>query len=686
MNKAKHFINRDISWLSFNERVLQEATDKDVPLVERFRFLGIFSNNRDEFFRVRVATLLRILKMGWKSRELIGENPKDIVAKIQNIVIEQQGMLEDIYQEKVTELAAKSTFIIDEKEVTKAQETFVNNYFQNSVLPLLIPIMLKSTGPFPFLRDKSSYLFIRLKNKASKKIHYALIELPTHALSRFVVLPKVGIKNYIMLLDDVIRFGLKDIFYIFDYDEIESYMIKITRDAELEIEYDLSKSIIEKITKSVKGRKVSRIVRFTYDKNMPPEMFAFLKTKLKLGDDKVMAAGGKYHNFKDFSKFPDVGKPNLLFKSQPPIVHPAFNHKVSIFKVLKKNDILLHFPYHTYNHIIDMLREASIDPLVESIKITLYRVAKNSNVLNALLNAIKNGKQVTVVVELQARFDEENNMYWASKLREEGALIIYGVPNLKVHSKLFLITRKESNKVAHYAHVGTGNFNEQTAKVYSDFSLLTADNKITEEVNTLFDFYSDNLKIGKYKHLLVAPFFMRKRFEHLIDREIKHAKDGKRAFIHCKMNSLVDEAIIDRLYEAAQAGVKIKLIIRGICSMIPNHKKANGNVEIISIVDRYLEHSRIFIFGDNADTKYFISSADWMIRNLDHRSEVAVPIFDKKLQKQLRSIFDIQFADNTKARIIEGNQENNYKTTNGKPVRAQEDIYNYLKQGIDASI
>ena len=303
-----------------------------------------------------------------------------------------------------------------------------------------------------------------------------------------------------------------------------------------------------------------------------------------------------------------------------------------------------------------------------------------------MLNAIKNGKQVTVVVELQARFDEENNMYWASKLREEGALIIYGVPNLKVHSKLFLITRKESNKVAHYAHVGTGNFNEQTAKVYSDFSLLTADNKITEEVNTLFDFYSDNLKIGKYKHLLVAPFFMRKRFEHLIDREIKHAKDGKRAFIHCKMNSLVDEAIIDRLYEAAQAGVKIKLIIRGICSMIPDHKKANGNVEIISIVDRYLEHSRIFIFGDNADTKYFISSADWMIRNLDHRSEVAVPIFDKKLQKQLRSIFDIQFADNTKARIIEGNQENNYKTTNGKPVRAQEDIYNYLKQGIDASI
>jgi len=679
MNKNKHFINRDISWLSFNERVLQEATDKDVPLIERFRFLGIFSNNRDEFFRVRVATLLRLLKMGWKSRELIGENPKDLVAKIQKIVIEQQGMLEDIYQEKVAELAAKETYIIDENQLNKTQENFVNNFFQSKVLPLLVPIMIKHTGSFPFLRDKSAYLFIRLKKKSNNDVKYALIELPTHEVSRFVVLPKYGTKNYIMLLDDVLRHNLKDIFYIFDYDSIESYMIKITRDAEFEIEYDLSQSIVEKITKSVKGRKISRIVRFTFDKNMPPEMFNFLKTKLKLGDDKVLASGGKYHNFKDFSKFPDVGKSNLIYKSQPAIAHSAFDHKKSILNVLAKHDILLHFPYHTYNHIIDLLREASIDPQVESIKITLYRVAKNSNILNALLNAIKNGKKVTVVVELQARFDEENNIYWANKLREEGATVIYGVPNLKVHSKLFLISRREANKIKHYAHIGTGNFNEQTAKVYSDFSLLTADKNIANEVNSLFEFYADNLKISKYKHLLVAPFFMRKGLLQLIDREIKNAKEKKDAFIYCKMNSLVDEVMIQKLYEAANAGVKVKLIIRGICSMIPDHKKFHHNIEIISIVDKFLEHSRLFIFANKGNEKYYISSADWMIRNLDHRSEVAVPIYDKKIQKQLRTIFEIQFADNTKSRIIEGEQANNYKETNGKKVRAQIDVYNYLK-------
>jgi polyphosphate kinase len=456
-------------------------------------------------------------------------------------------------------------------------------------------------------------------------------------------------------------------------------MIKITRDAELEIEYDLSQSIIEKITKSLKGRKVARIVRFTYDNNMPHEMFNFLKAKLKLGDDKVLASGGKYHNFKDFAKFPDVGKSNLVYKSQPPISHPAFDHKKSILKVLQKNDILLHFPYHTYNHIIDLLREASIDPDVISIKITLYRVAKNSKILNALLNAIKNGKQVTVIVELQARFDEENNLYWASKLREEGAIVIYGVPNLKVHSKVFLVTKKEGTKLKQYAHIGTGNFNEQTAKIYSDFSLLTADVRITNEVNSLFEFYSDNLKIAKYKHLLVAPFYMRKRYELMIDKEMKNAREGKVAYIHCKMNSLVDEDIILKLYEAAEAGVKIKLIVRGICSLVPDSKKCKGNIEIISIVDRYLEHSRVFIFANKGEPLYYISSADWMIRNLDHRSEVAVPIYDSNIQKQLRKIFDIQFADNTKSRIIEGEQQNIYKTTDDKPVRAQEDIYNYLK-------
>jgi polyphosphate kinase len=679
MSKARHLVNRDISWLSFNERVLQEATDKNVPLVERMRFLGIFSNNRDEFFRVRVATLLRIVKMGWKSRELLGESPKELVDQVQQIVIAQQGMLEVIYNEKKAELKAHNVFFVDEKRLSKEHKTFVKTYFENNVLPYLVPVMLDNKKSFPFLRDKSAYLFIRLKNSAANKSQLALIELPTHELSRFVILPPQGNKKYIMLLDDVIRLCLNDIFYIFNYNVAESYMIKVTRDAELEIEHDLSKSLVEKISKSLKGRKVASIVRFTYDTSMPADMFNFIKRKLNLSDDnKVLAAGGRYHNFKDFSKFPDLGMPALKYKSEAPIFHPAFNHQESLLKTLVKSDILLHFPYHSYNHIIDILREASIDPQVVSIKITLYRVAKNSNVLNALLNAMKNGKHVTVVIELQARFDEENNVYWSTKMREAGATIIFGVPSLKVHSKIFLITKKQGNKHIQFAHIGTGNFNEQTAKIYSDFSLLTADKKITDEVNALFDFYADNLKLGKYKHLLVSPFSMRKRIIQLIEDETKHAKIGKPAYIHAKMNSLSDVEIIDKLYDAASAGVEIKLIVRGICSVMPDHKRAKGNIQIISIVDKFLEHARLFIFGNLNKPKFYISSADWMIRNLDHRSEVAVPIYDKKLQNQLRDLFDIQFADNTKARIIDNDQINNYRENNLKRVRAQEDIYAYL--------
>lgn len=681
MSKSKHLVNRDISWLSFNERVLQEATDKNVPLVERMRFMGIFSNNRDEFFRVRVATLLRILRMGWKSRELIGETPQDLVNQVQQIVIEQQGMLEVIFNEKKAELKAHGVYMVDEKRLSKEHKIFVQSYFDQYVLPLLVPIMLDNKKEIPFLRDKSAYLFIRLRNTQQAKSQLALIELPTHELSRFVLLPPSGTKKYIMLLDDVIRLCLNQIFYIFDYDVSESYMIKVTRDAELEIEHDLSQSLVDKISKSLKGRKVADIVRFTYDSAIPTDMFNFIKRKMKLTDDnKVFAAGGRYHNFKDFSKFPDLGLPALKYKNNPPIFHKAFNHKNSLLKTLVEKDILLHFPYHSYNHIIDILREASIDPQVVSIKITLYRVAKNSNVLNALLNAIKNGKQVTVVIELQARFDEENNVYWSNKMREAGATIIFGVPNIKVHSKVFLITKKMGNKLTHFVHIGTGNFNEQTAKVYSDFSLLTADKNITEEVNSLFNFYADNLKVEKFKHLLVSPFSMRKRIIQLIEDETKHAKNGKRAYIHAKMNSLSDAEIIDKLYDAAHAGVEIKLIVRGICSVMPGHKKAKGNIEIISIVDKFLEHARLFIFGNKDKPKYYISSADWMIRNLDHRSEVAVPIYDKMLQKQLRDVFDIQFADNVKARVIDDEQNNNYRENNLKPVRAQEDIYSYVSK------
>jgi len=683
-HKNLKIVNRDISWLSFNARVLQEATDPTVPLIERIRFVGIFSRNRDEFFRVRVATLQKMLKLGKQSREMIGENPNEIVKEIQAIALEQQTILEQIYRKKIEELKQANIFLVNEKQLNINQKKFVQNYFLEKVMPYLFPIMVNEDTKFPYLRDKSSYLFVRLKKAKSKLAKYSIIELPTHVMSRFLVLPEEKGKKFVMLLDDVIRFGLDDIFYMFDYDEVNSHMIKITRDAEMEIEYDLSKSLVEKISKGLKGRKVGHIVRFTYDENMPKEMMDYICKKMRISKVNNLVAGGRYHNFKDFTDFPDLGKPELLYKKNEPIIHPAFTYERSLFKVVKEKDILLHFPYHSYSHILDFLREASIDEDVISIQLTLYRAAKISSVLNSLLNAIKNGKQVTVVVELQARFDEEANINWATKLQEEGARVIYGVPGLKVHSKLFLITRKEGTKTTGYAHIGTGNFNEQTARIYSDFSLLTANPKITDEVRHLFDFYADNLHNYRYKNLLVAPFFMRKRIVQLINQETINAKAKKPAYICLKMNSLVDSEMIQKLYEASNAGVKIKLIIRGICSLQPGKKSMSQNIEILSIVDKFLEHGRLFIFANGGEEKMYISSADWMIRNFDYRSEAAVPILDEDIKNQLRKIFEIQFADNTKARIIENNQINLYRKNNLKKSRAQVDTYTYLKTLVKA--
>lgn len=678
-NKLK-IVNRDISWLSFNERVLQEATDKNVPLIERIRFMGIFSRNRDEFFRVRVATLQKMLKLGKQSREMIGEKPQELVKEIQKIALEQQQILEEIYQKKIAELKSENIFIINEKQLNHSQKQFVGGYFSEKVLPYLFPLMLNDENKFPYLRDKSSYLFIQLKNLRQKsKTKYAIIELPTHVMSRFVVMPQEGEKRFVILLDDVIRFGLNEIFYQFEYDEIHSYMIKITRDAEMEIEYDLSKSMMEKISKGIKGRKFGHVVRFTYDGQMPKDMFDYISKKMKLGKENNLVTGGRYHNFKDFTDFPDLGLKHLVNPRLPLIVHPTLTHHESLFKILNTKDVLLHFPYHSYGHILDFLRESSIDPEVVSIKMTLYRAAKFSSVINALINAVKNGKQVTVVVELQARFDEEANINIAQKLQEAGAKIVYGVPGLKVHSKILLITRKEGKNLKQYAHIGTGNFNEQTAKVYTDLSLLTADRRITGELSSIFDFYNDNLQVKRYKYLLVAPFYMRKRLIQLVNKEISNAKAGKVAYIMLKMNSLVDPEMISKLYEASNAGVKIKLVVRGICSIISGIKGMSENIESISIVDKFLEHGRLFIFANGGKEEYYISSADWMIRNFDYRSEVAVPIFDPEIRKQLKNIFEIQLADNTKARYLDAKQENKYVRNKKKKIRAQVETYKYLK-------
>jgi polyphosphate kinase len=688
MKKNSILNNRELSWLSFNDRVLQEAEDKTVPLIERIKFLGIFSNNRDEFFRVRVAALKRIVKYPKKAEGLFGENPEQLLNKIQRVVIEQQIKFDTIYQNILKELARNNIFIINEKHISAQQSIFIKKFFRENIMPSLFPIMIDNTSKFPYLKDRSGYLIVKLGSAVkAKKNKYSIIEVPTDNISRFVVLPKEKDKNFVILLDDVIRFCLENVFNNFGHDYIEAYNIKLTRDAEIDIDNDLSKSFIEKISKGLKDRKKGQPVRLVYDSEIAPDMLAFIMKKTKLRKADNLIPGGRYHNFKDFMSFPNIGNANLKYPETPVLKHPdlpdsqsKLNRQSSFFEILKQKDVLLTFPYQSFDHIIDLLREASIDPKVQSIQITLYRVAQNSNVVKALINAIKNGKQVTAVIELQARFDEEANIYWASKLQEEGAKVIYGVPGLKVHSKLLLISRRESGKIFNYGYLGTGNFNGDTARVYTDHSLLTTDKRITDEIVKIFIFYLDNLKSGSFKHLLVSPFFMRKRILQLIDVEIKNALNNKPASIFLKLNNLVDTEVINKFYEASTAGVKIKLIVRGMCSLVAGVRGVSDNIEAISIVDKFLEHSRIFMFHNGGNEKYYLTSADWMARNFDQRSEIAVPIYDGAIKQQLKSILDILWADNTKARIIDSKQKNEYRPViNKKKVRAQVEIYNFLK-------
>lgn len=680
--KSIPYINREISWLSFNERVLQEASDETTPLIERIKFLGIFSNNRDEFYRVRVATVRRLSKLGKKALSLYGDNPTELLPKLQRKVIEQQIRFEEIYTQILKELADNKIFIINEKQLTKYQLPWVKEYFHTDIMPALFPIMVDEGRPFPYMKDKSGYLFTKLvSTDEKKKIKFALIEIPSKATNRFVVLPIENENKYVILLDDIIRSSVDEIFEVFGYKSLESYNIKLTRDAELDIDNDVSKSMLEKISKGVKDRKKGLPVRFVYDAAMPNDMLSFIMKKLNMNKKDNAIPGGRYHNFKDFISFPTLGEKKLIYKHPVPLEHKYLTstHKTILTTVMEK-DILLHYPYHTFNHIINLLREASIDPIVESIKITLYRVADSSRIANALINAVKNGKKVIVLVELQARFDEENNIYWASKLQEEGAQVIYGVTGLKVHSKLCLITAKVKGKEIKCAHIGTGNFNERTARIYTDFSLITCDKRITDEVDKVFDFYVDNFKVGNFKHLAVAPFYMRKIFTSHINKEIAFAKAGKKASIILKMNSLVDREMIHKLYEASNAGVKITLIIRGACSLVTGIEGYSENIKAYSIVDKYLEHTRVFIFHNNGDEKIYITSADWMSRNLDSRSEVAVPIYDKEIRKQLKDIINIQLSGNTKVRILDESLGNKYvrPKPGEKRIRVQDEVYNYL--------
>jgi len=675
----KRLVNRDLSWLRFNGRVLQEAADPRVPLIERWRFLGIFSNNLDEFFRVRYASIKRTVVLGEKARkELGGYLPEELLHEISDEVQRQQEWGQAIHDELVRLLEVEDIVIPDETELTKGQQEFVRQFFIEKVSPTVFTLLIDGLQRLPELKDRSIYLAIKMTGRSdNKQPKYALIEVPTDLIGRFIELPKYG-KRYIMYLEDLIRYNLRYIFFIFDYEEVSAYTIKITRDAELDLDNDLSRSFIDKVSRSLRNRRTGDPVRLVFDQAIPKDLLDYIVKRVDLDPNDSLLPGARYHNKRDYIKFPNVGCPELEYPKLEPLYHPDLDLEQSHFRVIRKKDVLLCTPYHTFSHYIRFLREAALDPDVVSIRITLYRVADKSRVISALINAAKNGKQVTVVIELQARFDEEANIRWTQELRQEGVRVIFGVNGLKVHSKVCLISRKEGGKFRDYAALGTGNLNENTSRIYTDYHLLTSDKRITKDLHRLFEFFEANYRVQNYDHLIVSPHFTRSEIGKLIDAEIDNAKNGLPARIWMKMNSLSDEELIDKLYEANAYGVEIKLVVRGICSLIPGVQGLSEHIEAISIVDRFLEHTRLFIFENGGHPRYFIGSADLMKRNLDYRVEVTVPIYDKKIQKDLKEQFRIIWNDNVKARVHTRENDNPYRGIDGPEHRSQMVLYSYF--------
>lgn len=677
MDKQAPLVNREISWLYFNDRVLQEAADPTVPLIERVRFLAIFSSNLDEFYRVRVATMSRLAALNEKSKEILGYNPKKLLNQIKNIVVKQERKFNNLYENIIVkQLAEEKIFILNDKQLNVSRGAFVKNYFREKLLATLVPIMLDDSLPLPELRDRAIYFFVKLtKNKKSR---FALIEFPD-SLSRFVVLPETNNLKFIILLDDIIRYSLEDIFFIFDHDSIEAYSLQLTRDAELDLDKEVSGKFIDALSKSLQKRKKGTPMRLLYDTEMPMDMLKYLVTKMGLHGESLIP-GNRYHNFKNFISFPNVGQPELEYPKYPALPVEDLSFGKSLIGLIAKKDYMVSTPYQSYDYVIHFLREAAIDPKVKEISIAVYRLAENSRIVHALVNAAKNGKKVNCLVELRARFDEQNNISWSNRLEEEGVNVLYGIPGYKVHSKICLVTRLEKQKMVYYACLSTGNFNEKTARIYADHTLFTANKKITDDLVNVFKALKRNALPKGLKSLIVSPIDSRPAIYRLIDNEIKNAKAGKKAYMIFKMNSLADEDIINKLYQASNAGVKIKMIIRGMCCLVPGVKGFSENIEVISIVDKYLEHARVHIYCNGGDELIYLTSADFMSRNIDTRVEVGFPIYDAQLRKEVKDIINIQLHDNTKAREINSANNNKYhKTHAAESHRAQIEIYNYLK-------
>ena len=670
-------VNRELSWLAFNERVLFEALDSNVPILDRLRFLGIYSSNLDEFFRVRVGTLHRLILESHNDR--LNYNPKEILVQIYQKLKEDEKIFATAFRDIKTEMKSQGIQILSDRELNEKQRAWCREFFKKNIRKGISPLILKDNQSFPILRDQSIYLAIKLTLQTGKKV-YSLIEIPTDFFSRFIELPapKKG-EHRVMLVDDLIRINLDEIYKVFNIKEIEAYTIKLTRDAELDLDSDFSKSDLGYLSKSLMQRKKGQPVRFIADKTIAPDLLAFLLKKIKISKNNVVLSG-RYHNFKDFMQFPEFGLKHLRYPKIESLPNIKLEGQRSLLEVIERQDVMLFYPYNSFTYLLDFLRDASIDPFVEEIKMTLYRLSSKSQIVNILTNAVKNGKKVTVIMEITARFDEANNIYWANQMIEEGIQVIFGHPHLKVHSKLVYIIKKVGRTRKEYCNISTGNFNEVTADIYSDLSLFTTNKNITLEVGKVFN-YLEFSKPHKFKYLLVSPFTMRSQILQKIKREVAHALEGRKAEIIIKMNSLVDDELIDALYEAKRVGVVVKLLIRGICCVALDMPK-NRQLYAISIVDKFLEHARVLYFYNNAEEECFISSADLMVRNLDYRIEVAAPVLDPIIIEKVKHFLDIQLSDNVKGRVHNDNMSNARNTLSNrkKKIRSQIEIYNWLEQ------
>ena len=680
MKKSIKYINREISWLDFNLRVLEEASDKNVPLLERLRFVGIFSNNLDEFFQVRYSTVQRIAQSEKSGKKVLGgTNATELLKNITEKVIIQQKKSDEILKKIQNELKNEKIIFINENEVLDNQIEFLNEYFIKNVSPSLVTTILSDEFNQEF-SNNIAFLAIKLDlNIKNNNYQFATIEIPSE-LDRFIVLPKLNGNQYIMILDDLIRFHFKMIFNFFDYKSIESHMIKVTRNAELDMEGDLSKSYINKIMESVKERTLAEPVRLVYDKEISSQTLRILMKKLLIDSTDSLIPGGRYHHRRDYMNFPRLNRPDLHYKKLNPLTIKGLSLKSSIIKAIDSKDYLINTPYHTFSYVIKFLRESALDPDVKSIKITIYRLSKISNVVSSLINAARNGKKVLVQIELQARFDETNNILYAEQLKDAGVEIIFGVPGLKVHSKICVIEKVINNSRKRYGFISTGNLNEDTASLYTDYILFTSNQNILKESNRIFNFLKVNYKLKKYKHLIVSPHYTKNKLIKLIDNEIQNKKNNLPSGIKLKLNAITNFQIIDKLYEASCHGVKIKRIVRGICCLIPGLKNLSENIEVISIIDRFLEHSRVYIFENSGDNSVYISSADFMTRNIENRVEVATPIYDKLLKKQINDVFEIGWNDNVKARLVNRSKSKDIiKPSSSDKLRSQWSTYDYYK-------